>query len=72
MAENNKEIERDLFDLCNSLNSLTVGTEEKRSEARRASKIDPGFVLVAGPKTTSTSEKWTALRRPQRQNWWTL
>ena len=58
LAKENKEMEQVLFDLCNSLNSLTDGGNEKeKNDARKASIIDPGFVRVVGPKTTSTSAK---------------
>ena len=58
LAQDNEEIQRILHDLCKSLNLSTVeGREKERGEVRRASILDPGFVRVAGSRTTSTSAK---------------
>ena len=58
LAHENSEMSKVLTELCQSLKKIpTQQTSTKNHDAARKSIVDPGFVRVMGPRSTSTSSK---------------
>ena len=58
LARESAEITKILTELCESLKTIpTRETEKRNCVAARKSIVDPGFVRVMGPRSTSTSSK---------------
>ena len=58
LALESAEMSKVLTELCESMKTLpTQETSKKNTVAARKSIVDPGFVRVMGPRSTSTSSK---------------